>query len=88
MFNVYLLYSEKFNKTYIGYSSDVELRLQWHNELSERGWTKKYRPWKIIYLEEYGSKSEALQREKYFKTGVGREKIQQILNEYLQNMRS
>ncbi|PLX07725.1 MAG: endonuclease [Marinilabiliales bacterium] len=86
MFSVYILYSAKFNKTYVGYSTDIVLRLKWHNELSESGWTKKYRPWKLIYHEDYSSKSEAMKREKYFKTGVGREKKQKILNNYLNSM--
>lgn len=83
MFSVYILYSEKFEKTYVDYSSNLEIRLKWHNELSEKSWTKKYRPWKIIYREEFNSKSEALLREKYYKTGVGREQIQEILRDYL-----
>src|SRR4051812_38695221 len=64
MFTVYVLYSEKFNKIYIGYTSNLEERLLSHNKLGTKGWTIRYRPWKIIYTEEYNSKSEALKREK------------------------
>ncbi|MDV7391919.1 GIY-YIG nuclease family protein, partial [Arthrospira platensis SPKY1] len=46
MYYVYILYSEQFDKTYIGYSYDPQQRLLSHNELSPKGWTKRYRPWK------------------------------------------
>ena len=45
-----------------------------HNETGE-GFTKRYRPWEILFTESCISKSEAIQREKYYKTGKGREEI-------------
>jgi len=53
MFTVYVLYSETFNKIYIGMTSNPEERLRSQNELGKKGWTKNYRPWIIIYKEEY-----------------------------------
>ena len=61
---VYALYSEEFDKIYIGYTSDLELRLNSHNDERNTGWTHRYRPWKLIYHEEFGTKSESLRREK------------------------
>ncbi|MCD6556244.1 MAG: GIY-YIG nuclease family protein, partial [Bacteroidales bacterium] len=49
MFTVYVLYSEKYDKIYIGYTSNIEQRLLSHNKLSQKGYTVKYRPWKIVY---------------------------------------
>lgn len=79
MFTVYVLYSEKFNKIYIGFTSDLEKRLISHNELGKKGWTIKFRPWKVIHTEEFESKKEAMNREKYLKTGAGREFIRSLI---------
>lgn len=81
MYTVYALYSEKYNKIYIGYSSDIESRLNSHNELSNKGWTKKFRPWKLILSEKYFDKLEAIKREKQLKTAKGREFIWKIVLE-------
>ncbi|MEY2867850.1 MAG: hypothetical protein RIR01_250 [Bacteroidota bacterium] len=78
-FVVYILYSEKFNKTYIGFTSNLIERFKSHNSLSTKGYTLKFRPWNIIHVEFFSSKSEAMKREKYLKTGIGREFIQQLI---------
>lgn len=72
MFTVYVLYSEKYNKIYIGYTSNIEQRLLSHNELETKGFTLRYRPWKLIYSEVFSGKSEAMKREKQLKTARGR----------------
>jgi putative endonuclease len=77
-FTVYVLYSEQFNKHYVGFTSDIEARIKSHNELSTKGYTIKYRPWKLIYTEEYENKKTAMQREKFLKSGKGREFIKAL----------
>ena len=72
MFFVYVLHSVEHNKIYIGYTGDLEARLKSHNELGAKGWTIKYRPWKLIYKEGYCSKAEAMKREKELKSSRGR----------------
>lgn len=72
MFTVYVLYSEKYNKIYIGYTSNIEQRLLSHNKLETKGFTLRYRPWKLIYSEVFSEKSEAMKREKQLKTARGR----------------
>ncbi|RAR51082.1 GIY-YIG nuclease family protein [Flavobacterium lacus] len=71
-FVVYILYSEKFDKTYVGFTTSLIERFKSHNELATKGSTIKFRPWKVVYLEFYNSKTEALNREKWLKTGNGR----------------
>ena len=71
MFTVYAIYSEKFDKIYVGFTSDLEARIKSHNELATKGWTIKYRPWKLIYQEEYDLKEEAMNREKELKSAKG-----------------
>ena len=61
-------------------TSDLKERFRSHNELATKGWTKNFRPWVIIYTEEYINKSDALRREKYLKSGIGREFIVSLIN--------
>ena len=75
MYKVYVLYSSKFNKIYIGQTDDLERRLFEHNNKLLSTYTKKYTPWKIIYIEEFSSRTEALKREKQLKSQKGREFI-------------
>ena len=75
MYTVYVLYSRAFDTCYVGYTSDLPSRLLSHNELGTSNWTKRYRPWELIYKEEYSTKRAAVQREKELKSGVGREFI-------------
>jgi putative endonuclease len=72
MYIVYVLYSKAHHKIYIGYTSDLEQRLLSHNELGKKGWTMKFRPWELVYTEEYQTKTEALKREKELKSAGGR----------------
>ena len=73
-FTVYILYSEKFNKHYTGFTTDIETRIKSHNEFG-KDWTSNYRPWKLIFTKEFSIKSDAMHYEKWLKTGVGREFI-------------
>ncbi|MFW5656463.1 MAG: GIY-YIG nuclease family protein [Bacteroidota bacterium] len=75
MFIVYVLFSEKFNKIYIGYTSNLDARLDSHNKLANKGWTVKFRPWALIHTEKFSTKSEAMKREKQLKSAKGRKFI-------------
>ena len=73
MYTVYVLYSDKFKKIYIGFTSNLEERVRSHNELATKGWTIKFRPWRVIHQEVYETKRQAMRREKELKTAKGRE---------------
>jgi putative endonuclease len=79
MFTVYVLYSDQFDKIYIGFTSDVEQRLLSHNHLATKGWTIKFRPWRIVHTETFDTKKQAMQREKALKSAKGREFIRKKL---------
>jgi len=79
MFTVYVLFSKDYNKIYIGFTSDLEQRIRSHNELGKKGWTMKFRPWKVVYKEVYSNKSDAMKREKELKTSTGRNFIWSII---------
>ena len=72
MFTVYVLYSRKFDKIYIGFTSDLEQRMLSHNVLATKGWTIKYRPWTLIHSEVFDLKQQAMTREKELKSHQGR----------------
>ena len=73
MFHIYVSYSKTFNKIYLGFTSNLEQRLISHNLKATKGWTIRYRPWKLIYHEEYDSKAEAMKREQSLKSHQGRD---------------
>ena len=78
MYWVYVLFSEPNNKIYVGFTSDLDARLLSHNELSTKGWTTRFRPWKLIYSEKVETKSEAMKREKELKSHRGRDFIRKL----------
>lgn len=82
MYFVYALYSSKFDKIYVGYSENPEKRLLDHNDERNRGWTRKFQPWEIVYTEEYATKSEALKKEKQLKTAAGRRFVWSLIKNF------
>ena len=81
MYHVYVLYSPKYEKIYIGYTSNIEQRLLSHNVLGKKGWTIKYRPWELVFTEEYAEKREAMNREKELKGANQRRQIWEMIRE-------
>jgi len=75
LYTVYILFSEKHGKIYIGYTSNLINRFHAHNELSKKDWTRNFRPWIVIYCECFTDKAKARKREKQLKGAIGREWI-------------
>jgi putative endonuclease len=71
---VYVLKSLKDNGIYIGMSREPETRLEQHNK-GKTVSTRSRRPFVMLYKEECNSADEARKREKYYKSGSGREQI-------------
>jgi len=69
---VYSIQSINRNYVYVGLTYNVPKRFQQHNEGKERT-TAPYRPFEIILVESYPTRLEARKREKYLKTGSGKE---------------
>jgi len=72
MYYVYILQSEKDSRFYTGLTNDLSRRLGKHNS-GQMHSTKAHAPFKLMYCEEYETRVEAREREKFFKTGAGRE---------------
>ena len=77
MFTVYVLHSSSYDKIYIGYTSNLKQRFLSHNQLGNKGWTIKFRPWVIVHTELFELKSQALLREKQLKSAAGRRFIRE-----------
>ena len=87
LFYVYIIENTLNNGWYIGFSTDVERRLEEHNAKIGSEHTRKTKgDWKIIYLEGYIDKRDALGREKYLKSGSGRKYIKKQLVHYIENI--
>ncbi len=78
-FVVYVLFSLSHNKIYVGYSSDLINRIRSHNIYGKGDYTSKYRPWKVVHVEFFGSKKEAMKREQQLKSAQGRKFIYETL---------
>ena len=76
MFCVYILRSLKDNGFYFGHSADAQKRLKEHNALKVRS-TKARVPFILHYSESFSTKSEAFQREMFFKSLEGRNFLKQ-----------
>jgi putative endonuclease len=71
MFYTYVLLSKKDDKFYIGFTNDLERRLEEHQAGKVES-TKGRRPFVLVYYEACQNEKDAIKREKYFKTGFGR----------------
>lgn len=87
MFHVYVLYSGKDNGLYIGYTTNIRNRLKAHNGGDVIS-TKARRQLRLIFLESYINKGDAVRREKYLKTTIGRRMLKVMLKETLNEIRS
>ena len=78
MWWVYALRSLKDGWLYIGMSSNVPRRLMEHNRGYNRS-TKARAPLELIYQEKCSSRLVAREREKFFKSGKGRQFLNLLL---------
>ncbi|NLK16481.1 MAG: GIY-YIG nuclease family protein [Bacteroidales bacterium] len=79
MFYMYIIQSEKTGKYYIGSCEDINSRLKKHNYGATPS-TKPGIPWKLVYKEEYRTRTEALKREREVKKKKSRKYIEFLIN--------
>ena len=78
-FKLYILYSAKLDKFYIGHSGDdINERLRKHNS-NHKGFTGKAPDWKILYTEDFSTKEEAYKREREIKSWKSRKLILKLI---------
>ena len=78
MYYVYILLSLKDNNLYTGFTRDLRKRIEYHNAGKSIA-TKGRLPVKLIYYESYCNEKDARKREKFLKSGRGREIIKKQL---------
>src|SRR6187402_3704398 len=79
MYYIYVLVSVSRNYIYVGMTDNLERRIMYHNAGYNKT-TKAYRPFRVLLTEQFPSRIEAREREKYLKSGVGKESLKQILS--------
>ncbi|PQJ09874.1 excinuclease ABC subunit C [Flavipsychrobacter stenotrophus] len=77
-FTVYILYSFKTDKYYIGHTGNMDDRLMRHNGGRSTA-TKSGVPWLLKYTEKYASKTDAYRREMEIKAWKSRKMIESLI---------
>jgi putative endonuclease len=78
---VYILYSPSHDRFYIGETSDVQIRLSFHNQLNQGGYTSKFRPWDLMLQMEVPNYSTARRIERYIKRQKNRRCIRALIDD-------
>ncbi|MBL7723535.1 MAG: GIY-YIG nuclease family protein [Chitinophagaceae bacterium] len=78
MIVVYAISSVERNYIYVGMTDNLERRLAEHNTGENRS-TKAYRPFMLIYQEASIDRTTARKREKYLKSGDGKEILKSLI---------
>ena len=74
MYYIYVLKSEKDGNLYVGCTSNIENRVEYHND--GKVFSTKHRiPFKLIFTEEYQDKYEVYKKEIYYKTAKGKREL-------------
>lgn len=82
MFYIYILQSCKDGELYVGCTHDLRKRVKEHNDGLVFS-TRLKIPYKLIHYESFIDKYDAYKREKWLKTGWGRNQIKVMLENYL-----
>jgi putative endonuclease len=77
MFYVYAISSLSRNYIYVGKTSYLDYTIKRHNAKREKT-TRPYAPFELIYSEKFETRMAARQKEKYLKSGIGKENLRQI----------
>ncbi len=84
MYYVYVLKSLSDQKHYTGMSIDLEKRLRKHNRGAKGTPSTRSRgPFSLVYCERVATRVEARRREKFLKSGFGREFIKNFVEKDL-----
>jgi putative endonuclease len=80
MFFVYILYSKKLDRYYVGYTADLGKRLSEHNTGTST-YTSRASDWELKYQEEFPSREEAHKRELAIKKKKSVKYIQWLISQ-------
>jgi len=82
---IYILYSKKDTKLYVGCTSYLEKRVKRHNNGYVKA-TRHRRPLVLIHFEKFDSKADAFNRERFLKSLWGGRFKKNILKKYLEKI--
>ncbi len=77
MYYVYVIKSLNHEKYYTGHTNNIERRLKEHN-IGKTKSIKSFAPFELVYFEKFSNREDAIGREKYLKSGSGREFLKTI----------
>ena len=78
-FHLYILQSEATDRFYVGQTKDLQKRFAYHNANYSRS-LKNRGPWRLVYTEEYATRSLAAGRERQIKSWKDRRMIQELVS--------
>ncbi len=78
MYHLYIIYSPRFDRYYVGYTGNISTRLDKHNMGSTKS-TRPYIPWELVYSEAYQSKTDAIKREREIKNKKSKKYIKSLI---------
>ena len=82
MFYTYIIKSEKGGRIYTGYTNNLRKRLNEHNN-GKSTYTKRDRPYLLVYYEACLNEEDARSRELYLKSGMGKRYVKNRLKRFL-----
>jgi putative endonuclease len=71
MYTVYILYCKSIDRYYVGSTNDIARRLAEHNRKKGK-FTDAGIPLELVHTEEYKTKKEGMERERYIKSRKSR----------------
>jgi len=87
VFYIYVLQSLKDNNFYVGFTENLKKRYFEHQDGKVFS-TKSRTPFRLIYYETYILKEDALCREKYLKTSMGKRVLKKQLSHFIKTIKS
>ena len=79
MYTVYILYSPKLERYYIGFTEGLIITRLKKHLANHRGFTGIAKDWEVVYTEEYKNKKDAMLREKEIKNWKSRVIIEKLI---------
>jgi putative endonuclease len=84
MFVVYIIYSTKLNRYYVGTTNNINKRLLEHNTgFYEESYTVRGIPWVLVLSYSCKSSDKAYKLEKFIKNMKSRKFIERIIDDFL-----
>ena len=82
---VYILQSQRDGNLYVGCTTDLKKRVREHNAQKVHS-TAHRTPFILVYYEAFTSKEDAFSREKWLKSGWGRNHLKKMLSKTLESL--